>query len=85
MTAIESHHVATTLSRGDSTDDYAVSWCSSAAICGVVSGPKDRYQVRLVWLASLAISLTIKSWSRDTEVKRDDSSRSNSIAKGTSV
>jgi len=37
----------------------------NAAICGVVSSPNDRYQARLVWLASLAISLTIKSWSRD--------------------
>jgi hypothetical protein len=27
----------------------------NAAICGILSGPHDRYQSRLVWLASLAI------------------------------
>jgi hypothetical protein len=57
----------------------------NAAICGAVTSPNDRYQARLVWLASLAISLTIKSWSRDAEAKRDDDSRSSSVAKGTSA
>jgi hypothetical protein len=34
----------------------------NAAICGVSSSPNDRYQARLVWLAPLAIGLTIQSW-----------------------
>ena len=34
----------------------------NAAICGVISSPNDRYQARLVWLAPLAIGLTVRSW-----------------------
>jgi hypothetical protein len=57
----------------------------NAAICGVVSSSNDRYQARLVWLASLAIGLTIKSWSRDAEAPRNDSRLSNSVADETSA
>lgn len=32
----------------------------NAAICGVISSPNDRYQARLVWLATLAIGLAIR-------------------------
>jgi hypothetical protein len=32
----------------------------NAAICGIVSSPNDRYQARLVWLAPLAIGLTLR-------------------------
>jgi hypothetical protein len=57
----------------------------NAAICGVVSSPNDRYQARLVWLASLAIGLTIKLWSRDAGAPQNDSSFSNSVAEETSA
>jgi len=44
----------------------------NATICGVISSPNDRYQARLVWLAPLAIGLTIQSWMsrRRVESKR---------------
>ena len=31
----------------------------NAAICGILSGPHDRYQSRLVWLAPFAVMLTV--------------------------
>ena len=31
----------------------------NAAICGVLSGPHDRYQSRLIWLASLTVMLCL--------------------------
>jgi hypothetical protein len=30
----------------------------NAAICGILSGPHDRYQSRLIWLAPLGVMLT---------------------------
>jgi hypothetical protein len=39
----------------------------NAAICGVMSSPNDRYQARLVWLAPLAIGLTMQSTRRRSE------------------
>jgi hypothetical protein len=52
----------------------------NAAICGVVSSPNDRYQARLVWLASLAVGLTIKSWSPAQRPSETTGSRSNSFS-----
>lgn len=34
----------------------------NAAICGVLSNPHDRYQSRLVWLASFALALVARNW-----------------------
>ncbi len=31
----------------------------NAAICGILSGPHDRYQSRLIWLAPFAVMLTV--------------------------
>jgi hypothetical protein len=38
----------------------------NAAICGVISGPHDRYGSRLVWIATFAIMIAaMKRWRRD--------------------
>jgi hypothetical protein len=37
-----------------------VALVGNAAVCGIVAGPNDRYQARLVWLAPLAVGLTVR-------------------------
>ena len=37
---------------------------ANAIICGTLSGPHDRYQSRLIWLAPFAVALTYMSWTR---------------------
>jgi hypothetical protein len=34
----------------------------NAFICGALSNPHDRYQSRLVWLATLVVSMAVVSW-----------------------
>jgi hypothetical protein len=34
----------------------------NAFICGALSNPHDRYQSRLVWLATLIVAMTMVSW-----------------------
>jgi hypothetical protein len=34
----------------------------NAFICGVLSNPHDRYQSRLVWLASLVVGMALLRW-----------------------
>jgi hypothetical protein len=36
----------------------------NAAICGIVIGSDDRYQARLIWLATLTIGLRLQAWGR---------------------
>jgi hypothetical protein len=43
----------------------------NAAICGVISGPHDRYGSRLVWITTCTLAIAaMKRWQRD--VRRDD-------------
>jgi hypothetical protein len=41
----------------------------NAAICGILVGSNDRYQARLVWLAPLAVGLTLWAMARTTRQK----------------
>jgi hypothetical protein len=37
----------------------------NAAICGIISGPHDRYGSRLVWIATCAVTIAaMKRWQR---------------------
>jgi hypothetical protein len=47
----------------------------NAVICGVISGPHDRYGARLVWIATLTVLLAAARYFGDDEVEADDASR----------
>jgi hypothetical protein len=36
--------------------------CGNAFICGALSNPHDRYQSRLVWLATLVVGMAAVCW-----------------------
>jgi hypothetical protein len=37
----------------------AVAILANAAVCGVLSGPHDRYGSRIVWIATLAVAIAL--------------------------
>jgi hypothetical protein len=41
-----------------------VALVGNAFVCGVISGPSDRYQARLVWLAPLAAGVAVLGGAR---------------------
>jgi hypothetical protein len=45
----------------------------NALICGVISGPHDRYGARMAWLATLTVLLAISRYFGDDEGSEDDS------------
>jgi hypothetical protein len=46
----------------------------NALICGVISGPHDRYGARLVWIATFTVLLAAARFVGDDEVEIDDAS-----------
>ena len=44
----------------------------NAMICGVISGPHDRYGARLVWIATFTVLLAAARFFGDDEVEADD-------------
>ena len=46
----------------------------NAAICGIISGPHDRYGARLAWIATFTVLLAVTRWIGDDEVEVDDAS-----------
>ena len=46
----------------------------NAAICGVISGPHDRYGARLVWIATFTVLLAAAKFFGDDEPEADDAS-----------
>ncbi len=45
----------------------------NAFICGVISGPHDRYGARMVWIATFVVLIAASGASRATTIRRDDS------------
>jgi hypothetical protein len=43
-------------------------------ICGVISGPHDRYGARLVWIATFTVLLAAARFFGDDEMEGDDAS-----------
>jgi hypothetical protein len=48
----------------------------NAVICGVISGPHDRYGARLVWIATLTVLLAAARYFGDDGLEADDASLS---------
>ena len=46
----------------------------NALLCGVISGPHDRYGARLVWIATFTVLLAAARFFGDDEVEADDAS-----------
>jgi hypothetical protein len=46
-----------------------VALLGNAFICGALSNPHDRYQSRLVWLATLVVGMAMVSWWQQRKVK----------------
>jgi hypothetical protein len=42
----------------------------NAVICGVTIGSDDRYQARLVWIATLTVGLFVRAWARNERSSR---------------
>ena len=48
----------------------------NALICGVISGPHDRYGARLVWIATFTVLLAAARWFGDDDIEAEDVSLS---------
>ena len=46
----------------------------NAVICGIISGPHDRYGARLAWIATFTVLLAVARWFGDDEPEADDAS-----------
>jgi hypothetical protein len=46
----------------------------NAVICGIISGPHDRYGARLAWIATFTVLLAVARWFGDDEPEVDDAS-----------
>jgi len=46
----------------------------NAVICGIISGPHDRYGARLAWIATFTVLLAVARWFGDDEPDVDDAS-----------
>jgi len=46
----------------------------NAVICGIISGPHDRYGARLAWIATFTVLLAVARWFGDDEPDVDEAS-----------